>query len=130
MDEYGVFPPSVGGGTYKENEGLVYYFKLSETMGITVMRFPDRQLRDTDTNTREEFLDPWGVPYMYEYNPAAANRNNDSFVDLASAGPDKYPGTNWRKDNNLKGAVDDNTDANADGIEDVIDNINNWSTKY
>ena len=34
-----------------------------------------------------EFLDPWGQPLLYNYEPG------DTFPDIFSAGPDKTPGT-------------------------------------
>lgn len=41
-------------------------------------------------------MDPWGIPYMYEY----PGRNSANSYDLSSAGPDKQPGneddiTSW-----------------------------------
>jgi len=43
-------------------------------------------------------VDPWGIPYTYEY----PGRNNPRGYDIASAGPDKSMGTpdditNWKK---------------------------------
>ncbi|HPD46136.1 MAG TPA: type II secretion system protein [Anaerohalosphaeraceae bacterium] len=42
---------------------------------------------DTNNNGALEFLDPWGQPLLYNYEPG------DTFPDIFSAGPDKTPGT-------------------------------------
>ncbi len=74
----------------------------------TYIKFPEGRTSDS------VFLDPWFMPYRYT-SPGA---NNTSFVDIASAGPDREFGT-W--------AVDTGT-YNA-GDTDVADNINNWTEK-
>ena len=106
-DKYGDYPSSL----------IVLY-----TLGY--VRFSKNQIDGSD------IIDPWRKPYLYDPTPV----NNTAFVDLASSGPDRLPGV-WQNDNNLQGTPDDSTDSflsggSTDGFADVLDNINNWSTKY
>ncbi|MFC1667825.1 type II secretion system protein [Chlamydiota bacterium] len=122
-DKYGVFPAYFIGGTFQENEGLVYYL---QSTGI--IQFQKKQLIDIDADSFPEFIDPWGVPYWYENGSSSSWMNNDSFVDIASSGPDKCEG-NWQLDSNLEGKINPLVDVNTDGRDDSSDNLNNWSIK-
>ena len=126
-------------------EVLVYY--LGDALAAITgdppyMEFDEKELADTDEDGWDEFIDPWGQPYLYvgdNPHPPAGHPesdnpwNNEGFVDVASLGPDGLGWATWEQEGNLRGAEDfddENTDLNGDGIQDNDDNINNWEAEW
>ena len=104
--ELGGYPPSTTRSLDLGAESLVYHLGAdfhSPSFG-PYLGFRKAQLKDTDSDGKLEFCDPWGTPYRY----VQPGKHNRASFDLWSCGPDK---------------------ADNQGDSTQHDDINNWTRR-
>jgi len=102
-DKIAVFPQTIaecsdlsGATTEHESAECLYWMLLGDgargTDQLDAAKFNSKEIRDTDGDGFNEFVDPWGIPVRFERSPtrAAGSVRDDPRVTIA--GPDRQFG--------------------------------------